>query len=568
MESTAMNVLQRSSSYLNDITEQVLYAVRRDLFRLHSEPGFPKPTSRHRPRRTVSMICTPPSRPIPGRRASFNLALHRQHDPFSFLDSPMSCPDESESSESDFSWNGPDELQDMEDGRDSGICLPMMKVIPEEANFQQHFLEVSRRLPPLSIWERGEDAEEEGEQQPMSTMPSVDASTSSAERSRTSIEGSALSDNADGSLNGLLSSVPAVQLATHCIEALLNRNKLKGTDVSEVIIGQVLTAGQGQNPPRQAALKAGIPAEVPAYGINMLCASGLKSVGLAASSIGRGDSSVVIAGGMESMSQAPHFMQCRGKSTRMGDLTLKDSMLIDGLTDVHLGGCLMGVTAENVAKKYGISREAQDAFAFKSQMKTAETVRTGGFKAEIVNVKVPSKERGWLNLVVSEDEHPRPETTLEGLAALKPAFKASDGSGTVTAGNSSGINDGAALLLLMSADEAMKRGARVMARIVAQAQIGCDPALMGMGPLEAVRAVLRKAGWTLEEVDLFELNEAFASQSLAVMSELGVDSDKVNIKGGGIALGHPIGASGARILTTLLYSMKEKSARKGVASLC
>ncbi len=363
-----------------------------------------------------------------------------------------------------------------------------------------------------------------------------------------------------GSFNGTLSSVPAHYLGEVVIKELLKRAKLEAGDVSEVILGQILTAGTGQGPARQAAIKAGIPVERTAYGINQLCGSGLRAVALGFQAIRNGDSEIVIAGGQESMSQAPHAMYLRG-GTKMGDAQMLDTMLKDGLIDAF-HGYHMGNTAENVAQKYQITREQQDAFAAASQQKAEAAQKAGKFKDEIVPVTIAGRKG---DTIVDTDEYPKHGTTAETLAKLRAAF---DKNGSVTAGNASGINDGAAAVVLMSADEAAKRGITPLARIVSWATTGVDPAIMGTGPIPASRAALKKAGWSKDDLDLVEANEAFAAQACAVNKDLGWDPAKVNVNGGAIALGHPIGASGARVLTTLLFEMQKRNAKKGLATLC
>ena len=365
-----------------------------------------------------------------------------------------------------------------------------------------------------------------------------------------------------GNFNGGLSTVPAHDLASTVIKDLISTTGVQAADVSEVILGQVLAAGQGQNPARQASIGAGLPHSVPAMGVNMVCGSGLRAVQLATQAIKTGDSSVVVAGGMESMSLSRHSMHAR-TGVKFGDVSLEDTMMKDGLTDAF-HNYHMGVTAENVAKNCDLSRLEQDEFSARSQQKAGVAMAEGRFKNEIVEVTVPGRKT---SVVVSTDEFPKPETTADSLAKLRPAFQR-DGSGTVTAGNASGINDGAAAVLLMSADEAKKRGLSPLCRVVAAATAGVDPALMGTGPIPAVKAALSKAGWSIEDVDLFELNEAFAAQAIAVQTELGVPDSKVNINGGSIALGHPIGASGARILVTLVHALKSGGGKKGCAALC
>ncbi|CAL1527195.1 unnamed protein product [Lymnaea stagnalis] len=363
-----------------------------------------------------------------------------------------------------------------------------------------------------------------------------------------------------GSFNGALSGFTAHDLGSIAIKEALKRAGIRGEEVSEVIFGQVLTGGQGQNPARQASVKAGIPYSVPACGVNMLCGSGLRTVILGSQSIKAGDSTIVVAGGQESMSKAPHCVHIRG-GTKFGDATLTDTMLLDGLTDAF-NNYHMGITAENVATQWNITREEQNKFALNSQLKCEAAQKNGSFEQEIVPVIVQSREGAK---EVKVDEFPRAGCTLEGLQKLRPAF-AKDGS--VTAGNASGINDGAAAIILSSQAEATRRGLKPLAKIVAWAQAGVDPSVMGTGPIPATRKALESAGWQLEDVDLFELNEAFAAQSLAVVKDLGCDPAKVNVNGGAIALGHPIGASGARILTTLIYALIAHNKKKGVAALC
>ena len=330
--------------------------------------------------------------------------------------------------------------------------------------------------------------------------------------------------------------------------------------MSEVVLGQVLTAGTGQNPARQAAVNAGIPVEKTAYGINQLCGSGLRTVALGFQAIRMGDAEIVIAGGQESMSQAPHAMHLRN-GTKMGDTQLIDTMLRDGLLDAFQG-YHMGTTAENVAEKWQITREQQDQFATASQNKAEAAMKEGKFKDEIVSVTIKGRKG---DVVVDTDEFPKAGVTVDALAKLRPAFSKT---GTVTAGNASGINDGAAALLLMGADAAEKRGIKPLARIVSWATAGVDPAIMGSGPIPASRLALQKAGWSVDDLDLIEANEAFAAQACAVNKDLGWDPSKVNVNGGAIALGHPIGASGARVLITLLHEMQKRDAKKGLATLC
>jgi acetyl-CoA C-acetyltransferase len=363
-----------------------------------------------------------------------------------------------------------------------------------------------------------------------------------------------------GSFNGALASLPAHELGRIAITAALSRAGVDAADVDEVILGQILTAGAGQNPARQAAVNAGIPVEKTAFGINQLCGSGLRAVALAAQQISSGDATIVVAGGQESMSQAPHAQNLRN-GQKMGALEFVDTMLKDGLWDAF-HGYHMGSTAENVAQKYQLTRGEQDEFAANSQRKAGEAQAAGRFKDEITPVTVKGRKG---DTIVSDDEYPRPDTTVEVLAKLRPAF-AKDG--TVTAGNASGINDGAAALVVMSADEAKKRGIKPLATIKSWATAGVDPSIMGTGPIPASRKALEKAGWTVGDLDLFEANEAFAAQACAVNKDLGWDTSKVNVNGGAIALGHPIGASGARVLTTLLYEMQRRDAKKGLATLC
>ncbi|MFA5120149.1 acetyl-CoA C-acetyltransferase [Zavarzinia sp.] len=363
-----------------------------------------------------------------------------------------------------------------------------------------------------------------------------------------------------GSFNGSFADVPAHVLGQTVITELLKRSGVAASDVSEVILGQILSAGQGQNPARQAAVNAGLPVEVPAWGINQLCGSGLRAVALGFQAVKNGDSAVVIAGGQESMSQAQHAAHLR-TGTKMGDMKLVDTMLKDGLTDAFYG-YHMGVTAENVARQWQLTREEQDAFALASQNKAEAAQVAGKFKDEIVPVTIKTRKG---DIVVTEDEYIRKGATIEMMAKLKPAF---DKEGTVTAGNASGINDGAAAVVLMSAEEAKKRGLKPLAKIVSWGQAGVDPKIMGTGPIPASRAALKAAGWTVADLDLIEANEAFAAQALAVNKDLGWDTSKVNVNGGAIALGHPIGASGARVLVTLLHEMQKRDAKKGLATLC
>ncbi len=363
-----------------------------------------------------------------------------------------------------------------------------------------------------------------------------------------------------GSFNGAFATVAAIKLGETALRAALDRAGLAPADVDEVVLGQVLGAGQGQNPARQAVLAAGLPVETTAIGINQVCGSGLRAVALAAQAIAAGDASIVVAGGQESMSQSVHAVHLRA-GVKMGAGELTDTMIKDGLWDAF-NNYHMGITAENVAKQYGISRADQDALALASQQKATAAQSAGRFQAEIVPVTVKGRKA---DVVVDKDEYIKPDTTLEILAKLRPAF-AKDG--TVTAGNASGINDGAAALVVMSADEAKRRGITPLARIASWATAGVDPAVMGTGPIPASRKALAKAGWSVTDLDVIEANEAFAAQALAVTRELGFDPAKVNRNGGAIALGHPIGASGARILVTLLHEMKRSGAKKGLATLC
>lgn len=362
------------------------------------------------------------------------------------------------------------------------------------------------------------------------------------------------------SFQGAFNSISAHELGAVVIKEVVSRAKLTSTDIDEVILGQALQAGTGQNPARQASLKAGLPVDVPAYGVNMLCGSGLKSVSLGFQAIRSGDANIVIAGGQESMTRAPHTINLRS-GTKMGDATMVDTMIVDGLTDA-MNNIHMGITAENLAKEYEVTRGEQDSLAAKSQSLAAAAQKAGYFDEEIVSVSVPSRKE---TIVVTKDEYLKPETTIEGLSKLRPCFVKE---GTVTAGNASGINDSAAAVLLASGSEVEKRNLKPLAKIIAYAQAGCDPKTMGAGPIKAVPIVLQKAGWDINDVDLFELNEAFASQACAVNKGLNVDTSKVNINGGAIALGHPIGASGARVLVTLIYALKRTGKKRGIASLC
>ena len=363
-----------------------------------------------------------------------------------------------------------------------------------------------------------------------------------------------------GSFNGALSSLPAHELGKVAIQAVIERAGIQAADVDEVIMGQVLQAGAGQGPARQAAVGAGVPVESPAWSLNQLCGSGLRAVALAAQQIAEGASKVVVAGGQESMSQSPHAANLRN-GQKMGELGLVDTMLKDGLWDAF-HGYHMGQTAENIASRWQITREDQDRFAVTSQNRAEAAQKAGKFADEIVPVTIKGRKG---DTVVSDDEYIRHGVTLESIAGLRPAFTKD---GSVTAANASGINDGAAALVLMSADEAKARGLTPLARIASWAHAGVDPEIMGTGPIPASRKALEKAGWTVADLDLVESNEAFAAQSICVVRELGLDPEKVNVNGGAIAIGHPIGASGARVLTTLLHEMKRSDATKGLATLC
>lgn len=365
-----------------------------------------------------------------------------------------------------------------------------------------------------------------------------------------------------GSFQGSLAGVPAVELGATVIKRLLEQSGLDGSEVDEVILGHVLTAGAGQNTARQAAIKAGLPYAVPALTLNKVCGSGLKALHLGAQAIRCGDADVIIAGGMENMSQAPYVMPAARTGQRMGHGKLIDSMIQDGLWDAF-NDYHMGITAENLVDKYGISREEQDAFAAASQQKAVTAIEAGRFADEITPILIPSRKGDPVSF--AKDEQPRAGTTAEALAKLKPAFKKD---GSVTAGNASSLNDGAAAVLLMSAEKAKALGLPVLARIAAYANAGVDPAIMGIGPVSATRRCLDKAGWQLADLDLIEANEAFAAQALSVGKELGWDAAKVNVNGGAIALGHPIGASGCRVLVTLLHEMIKRDAKKGLATLC
>ena len=365
-----------------------------------------------------------------------------------------------------------------------------------------------------------------------------------------------------GKFGGTLAKTAAPELGAAVVKALLERSGLAGEQISELILGQVLTAGSGQNPARQTVIKAGLPQAVPAMTINKVCGSGLKAVMLAVQAIRDGDSEIVIAGGQENMSLAPHVLPNSRDGQRMGDWKLVDSMIIDGLWDVY-NQFHMGITAENVAKKYGITREQQDALALGSQQKAAAAQEGGRFKDEIVPFSIAQKKGD--PIVFAADEFINRKTSLEALAGLRPAF---DKAGSVTAGNASGLNDGAAGVVVMSAAKAQALGLKPLARIASYASAGLDPAYMGMGPVPAARKALERAGWKPADLDLLEINEAFAAQACAVHKEMGWDTSKVNVNGGAIAIGHPIGASGCRILVTLLHEMIKRDAKKGIASLC
>lgn len=366
-----------------------------------------------------------------------------------------------------------------------------------------------------------------------------------------------------GSFRGSLSPLSAIELGAVTVQRLLESSGLHPEQIDELVFGQVLTAGCGQNPARQTAITAGLPVSTPATTVNLVCGAGLKAVQLAAQAIRCGDADVVIAGGQESMSNAPYLLDGARSGLRFGHTGLQDSMITDGLWDAF-NDYHMGITAENVAREYGISREQQDAFAFRSQQKAASAIETGRFDAEIAPVTVKQGKRA--PQIVRHDEQPRPETTAGQLAQLRPAFLHDEG--TVTAGNASTLNDGAAAVLLMSEEKARESGLPVLGHIVSYAVTGVDPSMMGIGPVSACRTALARAGWTLDDVDLIEANEAFAAQALAVCKELGWDEQNVNVNGGAIALGHPIGASGCRILVTLLHEMQRRGVTKGLATLC
>ena len=364
-----------------------------------------------------------------------------------------------------------------------------------------------------------------------------------------------------GKFGGSLAKIPASELGAHVIKGLLAQTGIDPNLISEAILGQVLTAGVGQNAARQAVIKAGLPSAIPAFTINKVCGSGLKATHLAAQAIKCGDASIIIAGGQENMSASPHVMNGSRDGFRMGDFKMTDTMIVDGLWDVY-NQYHMGITAENVAKKYEVSRAEQDEFALQSQLKAEAAQKAGKFKDEILPLEIANKKG---TVVFDSDEYIKPGSTIESLAGLRPAF-AKDG--TVTAGNASGLNDGAAAVIMMSAAQAKELGLKPLARIKAYASSGLDPAVMGMGPVSASRLCLKKAGWTHEELDLLEINEAFAAQAIAVNKEMGWDTNKINVNGGAIAIGHPIGASGARILVSLIHEMIRRDAKKGLAALC
>jgi acetyl-CoA C-acetyltransferase len=364
-----------------------------------------------------------------------------------------------------------------------------------------------------------------------------------------------------GKFGGTLAKIPATELGAQVVKQLLAKTGIDPASVSEVIMGQVLTAGVGQNPARQTVIKSGLPDSVPASTLNVVCGSGLRATHLAAQAIKCGDASIVIAGGQENMSASPHVLNGSRDGFRMGDAKLVDTMIVDGLWDVY-NQYHMGVTAENVARKFDVSRQEQDEFALQSQLKAEAAMKSGKFKDEIIPVEIVTKKG---TTVFDTDEYPKHGATLEGMSSLRPAFNKE---GSVTAGNASGLNDGAAAVIMMSASKAKELGLTPLARIKAYALSGLDPSIMGMGPVPAARACLEKAGWKHEDVDLMEINEAFAAQAVAVNKQMGWDTSKINVNGGAIALGHPIGASGARILVTLIHEMIRRDAKKGLASLC
>ncbi|AKU23146.1 acetyl-CoA C-acetyltransferase [Massilia sp. NR 4-1] len=364
-----------------------------------------------------------------------------------------------------------------------------------------------------------------------------------------------------GKFGGSLAKIPASELGAHVIKGLLAQTGIDPNLISEAILGQVLTAAVGQNPARQAVIKAGLPSAIPAYTINKVCGSGLKATHLAAQAIKCGDANIIIAGGQENMSAAPHALNGSRDGFRMGDAKMVDTMIVDGLWDVY-NQYHMGVTAENVAKKYEISRAEQDEFALASQQKAEAAQKAGKFKDEILPLEIVQKKG---SIVFDSDEYIKAGSTLDALSSLRPAFSKE---GSVTAGNASGINDGAAAVIMMTATQAKQLGLKPLARIKSYASSGLDPAVMGLGPVSASKLCLQKAGWTPQDLDLMEINEAFAAQAIAVNREMGWDTSKINVNGGAIAIGHPIGASGARILVTLLHEMARRDAKKGLASLC
>jgi len=364
-----------------------------------------------------------------------------------------------------------------------------------------------------------------------------------------------------GKFGGTLSKIPAADLGAQVVKHLLAKTGIDPATVSDVIMGQVLTAGVGQNPARQTVIKAGLPDTVPGITINMVCGSGLRATHFAAQAIKAGDAQIVIAGGQENMSASPHVLNGSRDGFRMGDAKLTDTMIVDGLWDVY-NQYHMGVTAENVAKEFNVSRQEQDEFALQSQLKAEAAINAGKFKDEIIPVEIVTKKG---TTVFDTDEYPKHGATIEGMSSLRPAFNKE---GTVTAGNASGLNDGAAAVIMMSASKAKELGLTPLARIKAYSIAGLDPKIMGMGPVSATRLCLQKAGWSHEDVDLMEINEAFAAQAIAVNKQMGWDTSKINVNGGAIALGHPIGASGARVLVTLLYEMQRRDAKRGLASLC
>jgi acetyl-CoA C-acetyltransferase len=364
-----------------------------------------------------------------------------------------------------------------------------------------------------------------------------------------------------GKFGGTLAKIPATELGAQVIKQLLAKTGIDPAAISEVIMGQVLTAGVGQNPARQALIKAGLPDSIPASTLNVVCGSGLRATHLAAQAIKCGDAEIVIAGGQENMSASPHVLNGSRDGFRMGDVKMTDTMIVDGLWDAY-NQYHMGVTAENVARKFEVSRAEQDEFALQSQLKAEAAMKAGKFKDEIIPIEIASKKG---STIFDTDEYPKHGATLEGLSSLRPAFNKE---GSVTAGNASGLNDGAAAVIMMSASKAQQLGLTPLARIKAYSLAGLDPTIMGMGPVPAARMCLEKAGWRHEDVDLMEINEAFAAQAVAVNKQMGWDTSKINVNGGAIALGHPIGASGARVLVTLLHEMIRRDARKGLASLC